>query len=176
MEHKEEKDGLQGKELQAKAKIERLLEQLKKRTDRLLNIGHRAHQNIRDIRLDRPTRERSFNLIGIFAQCSSSRPMSRKCKGVGIPISASEEKKLLEELLQEATEHVGQANNIITEIFDILHEAGETGFSFEELRLTFTTDDHGGDDGTALGLDIDRMVEKLKRQERHIEHLFDKLE
>ncbi|KAK4302882.1 hypothetical protein Pmani_025062 [Petrolisthes manimaculis] len=175
MEHKEENDGLQGKELQAKAKLERLLEQLRKRTDRLLNIAHKAHHNIRDIRVDRPTPKRSR--IGIFTQ-GWSWPTSSISKGIGIAsiLASGDDKKLLEDFLQEATEHVDQANNIISEMVDILNEAGETGLSFEELSLTFPTDRRGWDDGTALGLDIDRIVEKLKRQERHIENLYDKLE
>ncbi|KAK3868144.1 hypothetical protein Pcinc_026442 [Petrolisthes cinctipes] len=166
---------LQGKELQKGTRKERLINQLKIHTDRLLNIAHRAHLTIKDIG---PDKSKPIPLSDILADTVNDEwILVGGMAGPEIPISASEDdKKLLEELLQEATEHVGQANNIITEIFDILHEAGETGSSFEELRLTFTTDDHGGDDGTALGLDIDRMVEKLKRQERHIEHLFDKLE
>ncbi|KAK4302884.1 hypothetical protein Pmani_025064 [Petrolisthes manimaculis] len=159
---------LQGKELQKETRKERLINQLKINTDRLLNIAHRAHLTIKYIG---PDNSKSIRLRDSLTDS--------ECGGMAgpeIPTSASKEDKKVEELRQEATEHVDQANNIISEILDILNEAGETGLSFEELSLTFTTDRRGWDDGTALGLDIDHIVEKLKRQERHIENLFDKLE
>lgn len=181
MEDKEDRDEPQEEELPVQEIRERLRKELKRQTERLLQIGHRAHCTVRNINRNY-TRSRPRKKLAVrrWENISTDSANGISCLVQGTarsfsPVSEAN-KKLFGDLAQEATEVVDEVNTIIMKMVGLLRDAGETDLSFDELSLTCTLDNGDGDGFAALGRDIDSIVDRLTRREHDIDVMFNKFE
>lgn len=186
---KDRTDGLEEKkeELPVEERRDSLLKELKRQTDRLLNIGYRAHCTVKNLNQkytrSRPKKKmakRRFEGISTDSVFVGSSDIVAQGAVTGIAAPAWEpHKKLLGDLTQEATEAVDEVNNIMMEMVELLRGVGEMDLAFENLSLTFTLDDAGVDGvggAAALERDIYSIVEMLTRRQQDIDVMFNKFE